>query len=377
MSNIYPNNPNNNSTTTTNYAYLPEPPRAWTRFENSCVYLSTTQTDPNASIYVPLLKQYVTIGELAYINQMYKKGNILQYKANSSNLTKQQRYSQIARGLWTNRTTTWATQSDTYSNPNTQSLKRINYGTIPLVPGTENTTGSLCPPIPIRPLYSVLPATIIPDPGREEPPIDPPPEEPPAGEESKLMPAYITPAQPAESTLIQDGGNLICNQIENICTGEIIKELTGSAQCAPTTASDVPGIPQELCWNDALNTYFPRQHLNYGTSSDKFPENYKGLVSAVKPISPILSVDQSSIIYVNNSGTITLNWEFNYSSCIPIISFLLYENGILIETINYEYRSISLNNLPVLTNLNFTLIAHSTSGDSEPSNSVNVYIAPP
>ena len=358
-----------------NYTYLPKPPRAWTRFENSCVYLKENQTNPNAEIYVPILKQTITYAELAHINQLYKKGNILQYKSNSSNLTKQQRYSQIARGAWTNRNTTWASQTDKYSNPNTQSLKRINYGTIPLIAGTENTTGSLCPIIPARPQYNVLPATIIPDPGTEEPPIDPPPEEPPAGEESKLMPPYIMPDEPPESTLIPDGGTLICSQIEDICTGAIIKELSGTSICAPTTASDVPGIIEELCWNDGLSTYYPRVRLTYGTSSDKFPENYKGLVSALKPAAPDLLL-ASSGTNSDNLGIITLNWEFNDSICIPIDNFLLYENNILIETISYQSRSISLDNLPVLTNLNYILYAHFTTGDSNPSNPVNVYITP-
>jgi hypothetical protein len=374
MSNIYPNNPNNNPTTSASYIYLPQPPRAWNRFENSCTYFPPTQSNPDALIYVPLLKKTITVGELAYINELYKKGNVLQYKANSSNLTKQQRYAQIARGLWTNRTTTWATQSDTYSNPNTQSLRRVNYGTIPLIPGSQNVSGSLCPPIPVTPQYDVLPSTVVPEPGTEEPPIDPPPEEPPVGEESKLMPSYITPAQPEQSPLIADGGNLICSQVADICTGDIIKDLGGTVQCAPTTASDVPGIPQELCWNDGLQTYYPRQHLNYGTSGDKFPENYKGLVSGIKPISPILTIDQPSVTDNNYTGRITLNWEFNYSICIPITSFLLYQNGIFIKSISYQYRSTTLTNLPTCTNLVYTLIAHSTSVDSDPSNSVTIYI---
>ena len=55
-----------------NYTYLPKPPRAWTRFENSCVYLKENQTNPNAEIYVPILKQTITYAELANINQLYK-----------------------------------------------------------------------------------------------------------------------------------------------------------------------------------------------------------------------------------------------------------------------------------------------------------------
>ena len=100
------------------YNYLPRPPRAWNRFENTCAYLTNfLPIDPKKKVFVPFFNETMTTAEFTYRYELYKKGNILQYKANSSNLTKQQRYSQIARGMWTNRTTTWASQSETYSNP--------------------------------------------------------------------------------------------------------------------------------------------------------------------------------------------------------------------------------------------------------------------
>ena len=70
--------------------YLPQPTRVWSRVQNTCVQLSLSEADKIA---------------------MLNKGNVLQYKANSSNLTKAQKYSKIAKGQWINRNTTWATQS--------------------------------------------------------------------------------------------------------------------------------------------------------------------------------------------------------------------------------------------------------------------------
>ena len=83
----------------------PNPARTWDRFENRCVS-DALNFSPNAS-YVPLLGQYLTPNEVINEFEMLNKGNILQYKKNSSNLTKNQRYSQIAKRKWTNRTTTW------------------------------------------------------------------------------------------------------------------------------------------------------------------------------------------------------------------------------------------------------------------------------
>ena len=253
----------------------PNPPRQWNRFENQCAYILPTDADPNSLIYVPLLNKSVTLAEYNYLIQNYKKGNILQYKANSSNLTKQQRYSQIARGMWTNRTTTWATQSDTYSNPNTQSLRRINYDTIPLDPQATGNNQTLCLPLPVTPQYDLLPIIAKVNPDTQTPPIVPPPKQAPAGESAKVMPPYEEPAVPDPVLVIPDGGTLICSQIENICNGDIVKELSGTVECTPTTAADVPGEPQLLCWNDGDETYYPRQKLTYGTVGDKWPVNNK------------------------------------------------------------------------------------------------------
>jgi hypothetical protein len=72
--------------------YNPNPPNVWSRVRTECDY-----NDPD---------------------NMKRKANILQYKNNSSCLTKQQRYAKIAQGTWSEQKTTWATQTQKYTNSN-------------------------------------------------------------------------------------------------------------------------------------------------------------------------------------------------------------------------------------------------------------------
>lgn len=58
--------------------------------------------------------------------QMAVKSTVLQYPKNRNPLTSKQIYALKVRKLWTNRTKTYGTQSDSYTNPNTASLERIN-----------------------------------------------------------------------------------------------------------------------------------------------------------------------------------------------------------------------------------------------------------
>jgi hypothetical protein len=191
---------------------------------------------------------------------MLNKGNVLQYKANSSNLTKAQRYSKIAKGQWTNRNTTWATQSTRgYTNPNSTSLKRGgNVENIAIDPITgaiigPTTAPPTCPKT-VVPINEGLPSNS--GGGSIEEPIIPPPVEPTPA--SDTFPPII-PETPVEPIVIRDGGNLICSIQENICTGETKRSLSQQL-CNPTTDSDVPGTIQDLCWNDGTPTWYPRSN---------------------------------------------------------------------------------------------------------------------
>lgn len=136
-----------------------------------------------------------------------KKGEVLQYKKNSSQLTKQQRYSQIVKGSWVNRKTCWATQTEQYTNPNTSNLLRVNYTNKlvvnPSLNVIENATCSL---------------------------------------ENVSNEPYV---------VVKDGGTLLCNTIANPCTDEIYKTSVSNF-CNSVSCSNVPYSNKKntLCYNN-------------------------------------------------------------------------------------------------------------------------------
>lgn len=282
--------------------YNPNPPRVWSRVQNRC---STDTADST-----------VDYARIDYERQMLLKGNILQYKKNSSNLTKNQRYTQIAKGMWTNRTKTWATQSDTYTNPNNSSLLRVNYT---ILDPSNNTFSSRSNP-------------------------------------------FNCP-----TTEIQDGGNLVCNVVVNPCTQEVIKRSVSQQLCNPTTDSDVPGQIQQLCWNDGTQTWYPRQRYTMGNSGTSWPEGYKGFVSAVTFIGPVLSVGTMTC----GQLVIPLSWTFENSTCAPITSFNIYQNGVLNQTVPVSQTSITITGNPAGT-YSFYVTSVSNTIESEKSNTVIV-----
>jgi len=280
--------------------YLPVPPRVWSRVENPCAYTNSFINIPGDYIYLPYLKDPILKSQYYYQLACLKKGNVLQYKANSSNLTKQQRYAQIAKGMWVNRTTTWASQSATTSDPNTKSLKRVNYFNITTtgVPTPDPLTCSL----PATPKNYVLP----PRPGPSDsnaPTLPPPPQQNQPG--GPVMPPPVAPAIPAAPIVIADGGTLVCNITQNICTGEILK-VTETNQCFLTTASDVPGRPMLLCYNDSLPTVYPKTRLTYTTAGGKWPQGAK-FIAAANTTKPISGNDATSADSISNYNIYTID----------------------------------------------------------------------
>ena len=236
--------------------YNPNPTKAWYRVESPC--------------------PYGTIGlENVYNTEMSRKGNILQYKINSSNVTKNQRYSQIVKGMWSNRKKTWASQSETVSMPNINSLKRVNYVTVDLN-GIPTSAPITCPVNPGIPTFS----TLLPNPGPSQKPAPTVPPVPVTPNENNFSIPYEQPFPFENPVIIPDGGNLICTIVENICTGQIY-ETTRTNFCNPTTDSDVPGPIINLCYNPGLEqTYYPRQRYVMPVSGNKFPIGYKFLQPA-------------------------------------------------------------------------------------------------
>jgi hypothetical protein len=347
-----------------NYYYLPQPPREWSRVENSC----------------PTYNNY-------YEAQMIKKGNILQYKKNSGNLTNAQLYSRIAKGQWVNRNTTWSNQSTRgYTNPNTNSLKRVGATNIAIDPITGQILGPTIEPItcpqPINNIYNNLPTTQ--PSSTSEPPVPPPP--PPAPPSGPTVPPVPQPID-IGPIVIQDGGNLICSVVENICTGETSETLSNQV-CNLTTDSDVPGPIEPLCWDGTKATWYPKQRYTMTNSTNKWPYssgNPKPVFnSALKPIPPVLSL--TSINDCNNytyqSGIITnsvfLSWTFENNICIPISSFKLYQtvNGItnLIKIIPFPISLTEITNVLSCTNYTFYITALSNNAESDKSNEVSVFI---
>jgi hypothetical protein len=279
-----------------NNCYLPIPSRAWSRVQHSCSFFDNSQ------------QSYL---ESAMLN----KGNILQYKKNSSNLTKNQRYAQIAKGLWTNRNTTWATQSSRgYTNPNNKSLQRVNSLDITL---------------------DRLPTNLV---------------------------TCIPPVNSNNPVVIQDFGTLICGTYENVCTGEIIRQPTDII-CHPTTDSDVPGQITELCWDDGTPTWYPKQQYVMTNSGNKWPVNAT-LLSAIKPLPPVIT----SIFNVERAITIT--WTLD-NKCLNITSVTIFQNGLPIRNVSSD---IFIASIVVENNATYTFYIVGTNGRiiSDPSNVVSI-----
>ena len=220
---------------------LPIPPRVWSRVQNQCSVDQNNTNIPNDIVYVPLTNQYITPGQAELQAQMLAKGNILQYKMNSSNFTKNQKYSRISNGFGNSRKKCYSSQSQSYTNPNTSSFKRVNYTNIPYPNQIVGSPNNISGPF----------QTIVPNP-------------------------FGCP-----TNVIQDGGNLVCNAVVDPCTGNTIAQFKSNEICYPSSCSDVPGTPIPLCWYPSIQTWYPRQRYTMNTSGNKWPINYKGFVSAV------------------------------------------------------------------------------------------------
>ena len=247
--------------------YNPRPTRQWNRFV------------PNRSD--PINGESFTVAQ-------NRKGNILQYKKNSSNLTWNKKYALIAQGRWVNKKS-YATQSDKYTDFNNGWLKQQNNAFTTAVIPISNQHNCNPPTksnkvlIPTNHGGPTPPSTPI------IPPVPPPPITPSS---NPLLPPSIPDAVPPEPTVIPDGGSLNSCQIYNYCENKIIKQFTNNF-CNSTRASDVPdstvinnngqkeGRGITLCYNPAKHpTYYPRTRTTYLAGGNKWPTNAKPVFSA-------------------------------------------------------------------------------------------------
>lgn len=281
--------------------YNPVPARVWSRVQNKCTYETNTENN--------VLNYY---GEL----QM-RKGNVLQYKVNSASFTKVERYARAVKGLGPNRKKVYATQSETYTNPNTSNMARSGYTVYPtLNNNVVNNSSNPC-------------ATIL------------------------------------------DGGTLICGTLANPCSNEILKSAPKSSIiCNPSSASNVPGI-QILCWDYAVQPWYPKPRYVMNTTTDKWPQGYKAFVSAARPIAPVLYL----ISQVTNS--VTIAWAINKrSNCMPITAYGIYVNNQLYATVNNNVLSyIVILPSSFFSESTFIYVTSvSSSISSTPSNNIEVNV---
>uniref|UniRef100_A0A6C0KRX2 Uncharacterized protein n=1 Tax=viral metagenome TaxID=1070528 RepID=A0A6C0KRX2_9ZZZZ len=338
------------------FCYLPEPPRAWSRVQNECSLVTTSNLNPTELVKFPYTGELVLASALTEKLNMLNKGNILQYKANSSNLTKNMKYSKIAKGQWTNRNTTWATQSTRgYTNPNNNSLKRVGKVDVLINPDTRlpinvntylNSVGNLniinspITGLPLDPLITTLDCPkFIPNNNEALPNnsgggsnniVIPPPPPTPSNNDNNIP--SVPPTPPVMPIAIQDGGNLICSVQENICSG-FIKSSLSQQLCNPTSDSDVPGRIQDLCWNDGTPTWYPRQRYTMTNSGNKWPfttgPEDTTTISAVRPF----PANIISATFNSNNNTITLKWVQN-ETCLPVTLFNILQNQQLVKIVD-------------------------------------------
>jgi hypothetical protein len=276
-----------------NLYYNPIPPRIWSRVQNNCTY--TLDSSYN-SLYQPLINRTLSSGEAYFKDKQLYKGNILQYRNNSSTLTKKQKYSQISKGLWSNRKKVFATQTQTYTNPNTFALKRINSTPISFPNQIIGSPNNISGPFQYG----------LPNPNN------------------------------CPTTILEDGGTLLGNTIANPCTGQVIQTFNNQ-QCFPTYCSDVPGPVMDLCWNPRYQTWLTKTRTTMSNSGTKWPQGYKGFISAAKPIPPILTLNAFTDV------SVVLSWTAINNICIPISSYNIYQDGKMVKNVPYTENTTTIN----------------------------------
>ena len=103
-------------------------------------------------------------------------------------------------------------------------------------------------------------------------------------------------------------------------------------------------------------------------SGNKWPTNYKALISALKPAPPVLTLDS------NVNSTVTLSWTVIQNSCIPISSFSIYQNGALLKSVSYTEFTTVIDNLIIGQSYSFYVVSVSNTVLSNASNTITTTI---
>jgi len=283
--------------------YNPKPPRLWSRVQNPFVDNTNLQN--------------------LYKEKLLSKGNVLQYKNNSSNETKKQKYSKIARGVGPGRTKVFATQSEKYTNPNTNSFLR---------------TGSRIIPFPN---YVV-------------------------GEPNNISGPYSfnvpNPDNCNNDGSLEDGGTLVAGSYVKPCTDIILSngKKKGDLIYNSSSSSDVPGRVSTLGWDPSLQPWFPRYRYIMPTAGGAWPKGAKIFISALTPYPPVIELNSN-----------ILSWTYVQSYEIPTTSFNIYVNNLFFTSVIYQITTYTFSTL----NTNDKIYVKSLSQEiqSDPSNTV-IYV---
>lgn len=227
---------------------------------------------------------------------MLRKGNVLQHKGNSANLTKSQRYAQLAKGGGPARTKCFATQTQTYSNPNTRALQRVG---AEVYPYPNNVVGA--PNNPSGPFETQVAS-----------PFD------------------------CSVNVVLDGGSLVCGTRVDPCSGQVLKTNDASPWvCSPASASDVPGASL-LCWDERVQSWYPREKKIMTNSGTKWPTNYKGFKTADNGLLSSALYTQSlasptiQLLSVMND---TIHLAFSHGNLFDIDGYNVYVNNVLVKQV--------------------------------------------
>ena len=254
--------------------YLPIPPRLLERTNATCEILF--EKLENGTVFYPYFNKKVTFSQAAYLTKMLYKGNILQYPSPSTKvggMTKKMNYARIVKGFGKYRKNGWASQTDSYTSPNSNMLHRTQYSIT-----SNNLNGEIkLPGCDDDPFIENIVLPISSDPVQDlENPVFPPLNDP-----ADII-TYNYPIVPIKPILIDsiiEGGRLRHCTRGNICTGEV-KEFVKQIPCFPTSASDVPGPIINLCYPSNFPAFYPRVRKTYTNPSTKWPINSKTAIPA-------------------------------------------------------------------------------------------------
>jgi hypothetical protein len=235
--------------------YLPLPSREWYRYSTPCMD-AMNLLDPNAKVYIPSLKISVPVTELVYIQQMIKKGNILQYRGQYGATTKKEKFSKIAKGLWNNRKTFWYLFQ-------------------------EYKDGG-----------DVIPSG-LPDSNNDEIPPDYPP---PPDDNAPFPSDNNTFSFPIVNPLVRPSEPVLVRSFVQQCSPRELSNIV----CIPTSSSNVPGPIVNLCYPKYTTVNIPRPHFGYGNVSSKWPINSKRL--NIPAINSNVKLSTQTKLLINTNG---------------------------------------------------------------------------